>query len=91
MGDVRALDYKGQYKMCYAFYDEIIKYPRFDENKYYMRFDEIYESINPDWLDEEKDKIRQCVEVMCNALSEIEKYDSDAFIMITKNLSALSR
>lgn len=24
---VRALSYDGQYRICYAFYDEIIKYP----------------------------------------------------------------
>lgn len=40
------LDYKKQYKACYAFYDEIIKYPQFDENNHCLRFDEIYESIN---------------------------------------------
>lgn len=28
MEAVRALDYKGQYKVCVAFYNEIIKYPQ---------------------------------------------------------------
>lgn len=66
------LDNKQQYKVCYAFYDQIIKYPQFDENKHCLRFDEIYESINADWLEEEKDKIQQCVEVMLDALRDIE-------------------
>ncbi len=37
-----------------------------------MRFDDIYESINADWLEEEKDKIQQCVEVMLDALRDME-------------------
>jgi preprotein translocase subunit SecF len=40
--------------VCYSFYDEIINYPQFDENKHCLRFDDIYESINVDWLEEEK-------------------------------------
>ena len=51
---VRKLDYVQQYKVCYSFYDEIINYPQFDENKHCLRFDDIYESINVDWLEEEK-------------------------------------
>ena len=35
-------------------------------------FDDIYESINADWLEEEKDKIQQCVEVMLDALRDME-------------------
>lgn len=34
MVGVQALDCHGQYKVCYDFYDEIIKYPQFDENKH---------------------------------------------------------
>lgn len=41
-----------------AFYDEIIKYPQSDENKRCLEFDDIYESINSDWIKEEMDKIR---------------------------------
>ncbi len=44
------LNDKQQYKVCYAFYDEIIKYPQFDENTHCLKFDEIYESINLDWI-----------------------------------------
>ena len=79
MGRVSTLDYKQQYMVCYNFYDEIIKYPQFDENKYCLKFDEIYESINPDWLEEEKDKIHQCMEVMGNALRDIEQYEPAVF------------
>ena len=82
-------DYKGQYKVCYAFYDEIIKYPQFDENKHCLKFDKIYESINPDWLDEEKDKIQQCTEVMLEALRDIEKVDPETFKSVIKVLAPL--
>lgn len=44
------LNDKQQYKVCYAFYDEIFKYPQFDENTHCLKFDEIYESINLDWI-----------------------------------------
>ena len=69
---VRKLDYVQQYKVCYSFYDEIINYPQFDENKHCLRFDDIYESINANWLEEDKDKIQQCVEVMLDALRDME-------------------
>lgn len=42
MEAVRKLDYKNQYKICYAFYDEIIKYPQWDENEFCLFFDELY-------------------------------------------------
>lgn len=51
MDAVRALDHKAQYKVCYAFYDAIIKYPRWDNNRFCLLFDEIYEAIDPDALD----------------------------------------
>ena len=76
---VRVLDYRGQYKVCYAFYDEIIKYPQFDMNKHCLKFDEIYESIYPNWLEEEIEKIQQCVEVMLMALRGIEMSEPATF------------
>lgn len=72
MAAIRALTYKEQYRVCYAFYDEIIKYPRWDNNRFGLLFDEIYESINPDMLDEEILRIRQCVNEMDNVLSEMD-------------------
>ncbi len=86
MQDVRSLDYKQKYKVCYDFYDEIIKYPQFDENKHCLKFDEIYESINPDWLEEEKDKIEQCVEVMGEALKDIEQSYPETFQKIVTQI-----
>ena len=83
---VRKQDYKDQYNESYAFYDEIIKFPQFDDNKPCLKFDEIYESINPDWLDEEKDKIEQCVEVMMIALRDIEMKEPKTFLSIIKVL-----
>lgn len=79
MEAVRNLDYKKQYKVCYAFYDEIIKYPQWDENEFCLFFDELYERINPEMLDDEITKIRQCVNEMDNALSEIDRYDPGTF------------
>ena len=84
---VRQLNYKGQYRVCYAFYDEIIKYPRWDENEFCLFFDEIYESINPEMLDEEITKIHQCVNEMDNALSEIDRYDPGTFHRIAEQLA----
>lgn len=80
------LDCKEQYKICYAFYDEIIKYPQFDENKHCQKFDEIYESINPDWLEEERDKVVQCVEEMLDALRDIEMNESVTFQKIVAEI-----
>ena len=82
----RKLDYKQQYMVCYNFYDEIIKYPQYDENKNCLKFDEIYESINPDWLEEEKVKIQQCIEVMGNALRDIEQYEPAVFQKIVAKI-----
>ena len=86
MNAIRELDYKGQYKVCYAFYDEIIKHPRWDENRFCLLFDEIYESIDPEMLDEEITKIHQCVNEMDNALSEIDRYDLGTFHRIAEEL-----
>ena len=83
---VRTLDFRRQYKVCFAFYDEIIKYPQYDENKNCLKFDEIYESINPDWLEEEKVKIQQCMEVMGNALRDIEQYEPAVFQKIVAKI-----
>lgn len=86
MEEVRKLDYKNQYKVCYAFYDEIIKYPQWDENEFCLNFDELYERINPEMLDDEITKIRQCVNEMDNALSEIDRYDPRTFHRIAEQL-----
>ena len=84
---VRKLDYKVQYKVCSAFYDEIIKYPQWDENEFCLFFDELYERINPDMLDDEITKIRQCVNEMDNALSEIDRDDPGTFHRIAEQLA----
>ena len=87
MEAARKLDYKGQYKVCYAFYDEIIKYPQWDENEFCLLFDELYERINPEMLDDEITKIHQCVNEMDNALSEIDRYDPGTFRRIAEQLA----
>lgn len=84
---VRALGYEGQYRVCYAFYDEIIKYPRWDNNRFGQMFDYVYESINPDMLDEEILKIRQCVNEMDNVLGEMDSRDPGAFLSIERVLA----
>ena len=86
---VRALGYEGQYKVCYAFYDEIIKYPRWDNNRFGLLFDDIYESINPDMLDEEILGIRQCVNEMDNVLSEMDSKDPGALLSIERVLGGI--
>ena len=52
MEAVRALDYKGQYKVCSVFYEESIKYPILDNCRYILWFDEIFERIDRKMLDE---------------------------------------
>lgn len=87
MAAVRKLGYKGQYKVCYAFYDEIIKYPQCDENEFCLLFDDIYESINPEMLEDEIAKIHQCVNEMDNALREIDRHDPGTFYMLAEELT----
>ena len=54
-----------------------------------MLFDDIYESINPEMLDEEITKIRQCVNEMDNALSEIDRCDPGTFYELAGELAEL--
>ena len=82
---LRTLDYKGLYKVS-IISDEIIKYPQFDEHRHCLKFDEIYESINLDWLEEEKDKIQQRVEVMLDALRDIEQCEPATFLKIVAQI-----
>ena len=83
MDAVRALDYKSQYKVCYAFYDAIIKYSRWDNNRFCLLFDDIYEAIDPDMLNEEMLRIRQCVNEMDNVLSEMDEREPGTFCEMT--------
>lgn len=87
MEDVRKLDYKNQYKICFAFYDEIIKYPQWDKNEFCLFFDELYERINPEMLDDEITKIRQCVNEMDNVLSEVDEREPVAFYELAEQLA----
>ena len=84
---VRTLGYEGQYGVCYAFYNEIVKYPRWDNNRFGQMFDYVYESINPDMLDEEILRIRQCVNEMDNVLSEMDSRDPGAFLELADALA----
>lgn len=87
MDAVRSLDYKAQYNVCYAFYDSIIKYPRWDNNRFCLLFDEIYEAIDPEMLDEEILRIRQSVNEMDNALSEMDEREPGAFYELAEQLA----
>lgn len=77
---VRALDYKGQYKVCYDFYDEIIMHPQFDENKHCLKFDEILNGLT------KKKMIQQCVEVMLDALRDIGHFEPATFQKIVAKI-----
>lgn len=87
MEAVRALDYQGRYKVCYAFYDAIMKYPRWDNNRFCLLFDEIYEAIDPDMLDEEILRIRQSVNEMDNVLSEMDEREAGTFCEMAEELA----
>lgn len=86
MEAVRGLDYKGKYKVCVAFYNEIIKYPRWDNNRFGLLFDDLFESIDPKNLEEELLRLHQCVNELDNTISEIDEYDPTAFFQIVKEL-----
>lgn len=49
-------------------------------------FDFDHESINPDMLDEDILRIRQCVNEMDNVLSEMDEKDPGAFLSIEEVL-----
>lgn len=75
--------------MCYAFYDAIIKYPRWDNNRFCLLFDEIYEAIDPNALDEEILRIRQCVNEMDNVLSEMDEREPGTFCEMAEEIKSL--
>lgn len=69
-----------------CFYDAIIKYPRWDNNRFYLLFDEIYEAIDPNALDEEILRIRQCVNEMDNVLSEMDEREPGTFCEMAEEI-----
>lgn len=83
---VRNLNYLGQYKVCFTFYDEIVKYPRWHDCKFCILFDELYEAIDPDYLDESILRIHQCINEIDNILSEMDIKDPGAFFQISRVL-----
>lgn len=88
---VKALDYKGQYRVCVAFYNEIIKYPRWDNNRFGLLFDDLFESIDPKNLEEELLRLHQCVNELDNTISEIDDYDPTTFFQIAKELEKVMK
>lgn len=91
METVRALDYKGQYKVCVAFYNEIIKYLRWENNRFGLLFDDLFESIDPKNLEEELLRLHQCVNELDNTISEIDEYDPTTFFQIVKKLEKVMK
>lgn len=91
MEAVRALDYKGQYKVCVAFYNEIIKCPQWDNNRFGLLFDDLFESIDPKMLEEELLRLHQCVNELDNTISEIDDYDPMTFFQIAKELEKVMK
>lgn len=91
MEAVRALGYKQQYKVCEAFYNEIIKYPRWDNNRFGLLFDDLFESIDPKNLEEQLLRLHQCVNELDNTISEIDDYDPTTFFQIAKELEKVMK
>ena len=92
MGNLRGkCNYKGQYKVCVAFYNEIIKFPRWDNNRFGLLFDELFESINPKKPEEELLRLHQCVNELDNFIGEIDDYDSTTFFQIAKGLEKVMK
>lgn len=89
MEAIRVLSYVGKYKVCFTFYDEIVKYPRWHNSKFCILFDELYEAIDPDNLDDSILKIHQCINEIDNILSEMDVRDPGAFFQISRALEPI--
>lgn len=89
MEAVRALDYQGRYRVCEAFYKMIfVGFPG-DNLPFCRLFNNLFEHIDPNCLEDYVRVIRQCVNEMDNALSEIDDHDPATFYELADELRSL--
>ena len=81
--DIRKLNYKGQAKVCKTFHQYLATNP-LAASFFTRRFEETYSHINMRNLDATVEWIRYTVNVMDNAISEIDYNDPMTFFDIEK-------
>ena len=87
MEAVRALDYKAQYKVCEVFYKMIfVGFPG-EDMPFCRLFNNLFERINPNCLEDNVRVIRQCVNEMDNLLSDIDDHDPATFYELADELA----
>lgn len=86
MEAVRKLDYKGQYKVCEAFFQMMVEEGFGDDSEMGLRFHDTFESINPRHLEDSLMQLHFAVNDMDNALYEIDIYEPGLFMRIAKRL-----
>lgn len=86
MEAVRKLDYKGQYKVCEAFYQILQEENSCDDSVMCGRFRESFEMIDPSLPESSFVPLHWAVNDMDNAIYEIDVYDPGLFVRIAERL-----
>ena len=83
---VRKLDYKGQYKVCEAFYNMMMEEGVGDDSEMCLRFHDTFEEIDPRYLEDSLMELHFAVNDMDNAIYEIDIYEPGLFMRIARKL-----
>ena len=86
MEAVRKLDYKGQYKVCEAFYNMMMEEGVGDDSEMCLRFHDTFEEIDPRYLEDSLMELHFAVNDMDNAIYEIDIYEPGLFMRIARKL-----
>lgn len=86
MEAVRKLDYKGQYKVCEAFFNMMMEEEFGDDSEMGLRFHDTFEEINPRFLESDLMQLHFAINDMDNAIYEIDIYEPGLFMRIAKRL-----
>ena len=86
MEAVRKLDYKGQYRVCEAFFEMMVEVGFGDDSEMCLRFHDIFENIAPDYVEDYMMELHWAVNDMDNALYEIDVYEPGLFMRIARRL-----
>ena len=86
MEAVRQLDYKGQYKVCSAFFKMMVEEGFGDDSEMCLRFHDELENIDPRNLEDYMMELHWAVNDMDNAIYEIDVYEPWLFYRIADRL-----
>lgn len=86
MEAVRKLNYKGQYKVCEAFYNMMMEEGVGDDSEMCLRFHDTFEEIDPRYLEDSLMELHFAVNDMDNAIYEIDIYEPGLFMRIARKL-----